>query len=240
MIFLRSLIFNILFYGMTAIACILCIPTLLLPRAGILTIVRLYVGTTHLLEKYILGLDFEIRGKEHLPKEGPYIVAAKHQSAYETLKLHHLFKDPTIVLKKELLSIPIFGLFLKKIDVIAIDRSSREEAVKTLIGETQRMKEQNRPIVIFPQGTRVGIDVTPDKKPYKGGVVKMYKATDLPVIPLALNTGKFWPRNSFIKKSGTVVFEFLPPVEPGLPEDEVMDRLEKEIETHSNALLSLK
>lgn len=236
---LRCLAFNFLFYVVvTPAVCILMMPTLVLPRPFPLAVCQFYVRLVHILEKYVLGLDYELRGTEHLPKhDGHYLVAAKHYSAYETTKLILLFKDPTIILKKELLSIPIFGWFLKRIDVIAIDRSNREQSISSLIEGGKRMKQNNRPIVIFPQGTRVSIDATTTQKPYKGGIAKLYAATEMPIIPLAMNSGVYWPRNSFWKKSGTVVFEFLPPIPPGLPERDVMAMLETQIESASRRLV---
>ena len=237
MIFLRSLLFNILFYTYTSIICTLFIPAFFLPRGASVWVTHMWLGGVKRLEKYALGLTFEVRGAEHLPKDNKYIVAAKHQSAYETLKLHHLFGDPTIVLKKELLGIPLFGNFLKKLDVIAIDRSNREASISSIIEGAKRMSENGRPIVIFPQGTRVDPNETTKDKPYKGGIVKMYRATDLPIIPLALNSGLFWGRNSFIKNPGKVIFEFLPPIETGLSDKKVMPALEDRLEEKTNELM---
>lgn len=238
MILLRSIFFNIFFYGFTALICLCFVPSLLFPRPVILGVTRFYLKGVELIEKYILGLSYEVRGKEFLPKEGTYIVAAKHQSAYETLKLHHLFSDPTIILKQELINIPIFGTFLKKIDVIPINRGNKEESIYAIIAGAKRMKENNRPIIIFPQGTRVPVHVTTEEKPYKGGIVKMYSNTDIPIIPLALNSGLFWGRNSFIKKPGKVIFEFLSPIEPGLPDKKVMSALEDRIEDKTLKLMN--
>ena len=222
MVWLRSILFNIAFYGFSTLYCLLIIPFVIFPRPVILMISRLYVGTVYQLEKYILGLDYEVRGLEYLPEKGPYLVAAKHQSAYETMKLQALFGDPAIILKKELLRIPIWGWFLARHDIIAIDRKNREEAMSSVVDGALRMKNQGRPLVIFPQGTRVRVDATAKDKHYKGGIIKMYKATNLPIIPMALNSGLFWGRNAFLKRPGTVIFEFLPPIEPGLPEKKVM------------------
>lgn len=237
MILIRSILFNICFYTLTTVACILFIPTLFMSRKIILSVTRFYLSSVYFVEKYIAGLDFEIRGLENLPKGHSYIVAAKHQSAYETLKLHHLFGDPTIVLKKSLLSIPLFGTFLKKLDVIAINRDNKEASINSLLNGAKRMKDQKRPIVIFPQGTRVGVQITTKQKPYKGGIIKMSKNADMPIVPLALNSGMFWARNSFIKKPGKVIFEFLPPIEPGLPDKQVMKALEDRLETSSLKLM---
>ncbi len=235
-IFIRSILFNILFYGATAIACIVLIPFLLAPRRIILGITKTYLACSQFLMRYVLGITYEIRGKEYLPKKGSFLLAAKHQSAYETLKLHALFGDPTIVLKEELIKIPLFGQFLNKLDVIPINRRSKEEAIKSIVDGAQRMSKADRPIVIFPQGTRVKVNATIKEKPYKGGIVKMYAQTGLPIIPMALNTGLFWGRNGFIKKPGHVIFEFLPPIEPGLPDKKVMKALEDRLEQKSNLL----
>ena len=237
MIFIRSILFNIFFYGITALFCIIFIPTLFFSRKTILWVTHFWLGTVARIEKHILGLSFEVRGQEHIPLDGSYILAAKHQSAYETLKLHHLVGDPTVVLKKELLSIPLFGTFLNKLGVIAINRKNKEDAIKSIIEGAQRMNEQKRPVVIFPQGTRVAPHITTKEKPYKGGILKMYDNTDMPIIPLALNSGLFWGRNSFFKKPGIVIFEFLPPIETGLDNKKVMSVLENTLEAKTIELM---
>lgn len=234
--FIRSTLFNLTFYSATAIACVLCLPGLFLPKPKAMVIVRAFVGTIYFLEKHILGLDYKVVGKENLPKSGSFIVAAKHQSPYETFKLNILFDDPAIVLKKELLRIPLWGRFLAKIDPIAIDRSQGRNAMKQIIEGALHVKEQGRPMVIFPQGTRVYTYETAKDRPYKAGVARMYRETELPVIPLALNTGAFWPRKSWTKKSGTVTFEFLKPIEPGLSDQEFLHDLQTRLEEASNKL----
>ncbi len=232
----RSIAFNIAFFGLTAIMALCMLPTVFMPRTQAMRIVSLWVRTVYLLERIFLNLDFEVRGREHLPQSGSYLVAAKHESAYETMKLHILFDDPAIVLKQELLKIPVWGLFLKKIDPIAIDRSNREHALKSLIAGALHVRDQGRPIVIFPQGTRVAPDTPVDKKPYKAGIAKMAEAAALPIIPMALNTGMFWPRNSWLKRPGKVIFEFLPPIAPGQPTADIMNELQTSLESTSTAL----
>lgn len=212
---LRSTLFNLAFYIVTLIACIICLPTLFMPRGVFMAVVHGWVWCVHVLERLIMNLHFEIRGLEHLPPDGtPYIVAAKHQSPYETFKLHTLFGDPAIILKQELLKIPLWGAYLKKSDVIAIDRTTPELAISSIQDGARRMKAQGRPIIIFPQGTRVRIDETVQHKPYKVGVARLQEATDLPILPMALNTGYFWPRSGWLRRPGRVVFEFLPPLHP--------------------------
>lgn len=236
MLFLRSTLFNILFYGTTALACVLCLPGLLLPKKQAMWIVKGFVRAVYFFEKHVIGLDYEVRGAEHLPADGSFIVAAKHQSPYETMKLNILFDDPAIVLKRELLWIPLWGWFLAKIDPIAIDRSRFKKSLRQITDGALHVKAQGRPIVIFPQGTRVLLTQTTKGKPYKTGIARAAEATGLPVIPLALNSGVFWPRKSWIKKPGKVVFEFLPAVPLGLGVYEIMKDLETRIEDHSNRL----
>lgn len=235
-ILIRSTLFNIAFIGVTFVMMIFTLPATFMPRRIAMKVVRLWVNSVHRLERLILNLDYEVRGLEHLPHGQSFLVAAKHQSAYETMKLHILFDDPAIVLKKELLSIPMWGRFLKKIDPVAIDRSNKEEAMKSLLAGVESMKNQSRPIVIFPQGTRVHYDATTDEKPYKAGIAKMYASSGLPIVPMALNTGIFWPRTSWIKRPGKIVFEFLPSIEPGIPLENVMKTLTPQLESASNTL----
>ena len=237
MIWIRSFIFSCLFYLYTVFWCVLLTPLLLFDRSIMIKAVQTYMRCIYIFEKAILNLDFEIRGQEHLPSHGSYIIASKHQSAYETLKLHILFGDPAIVLKKELTDIPLWGQITKKIDGIAIDRKSGEKSMQSITDSVIRMKEQERPIVIFPQGTRVPLGTPVEKKPYKSGIYKMYTASDLPVIPLAINSGLFWPKKGFLKKPGIATFEFLPPIKPGLSKTELMSKLTTDIETHSDLLL---
>ena len=234
--YFRSIIFNLLFYSITGFMCLLYLLLLPLPRSYFLRAIEFWVDVVQGLEKYILGLDYEIRGLENLPKDGAYIVAAKHQSVYETFKLHKFFKDPAIILKQELLKIPLWGLYLKKADPIAIDRSSPKQANLSINQGALRVKDQGRPIIIFPQGTRVRPNITAKDKPYKSGIFGIQKATNLPIIPLALNTGAFWPRNDFFKSSGKVIFEFLEPITPGKTKQELMQIIEDRVEAKSKIL----
>ena len=236
MLFWRSTLFNILFYGTTAVTCLLCLPGLFMPKRQAMWVIKFFVHSVHFLEKHILNLDYEVRGADNIPASGSFIVAAKHESPYETMKLCILFDEPAIVLKKELLWIPIWGWFLAKTDPIAINRSKLRRSLNQITEGARRIKEQGRPIVIFPQGTRVLLSQTPKEKPYKIGVARAAEAAGLPVIPLALNTGVFWPRKSWIKKPGKVIFEFLLPVPPNLGVYEIMKDLEMRIEEHSRRL----
>ena len=190
-----------------------------------------------LLEKYLLGLDYIVTGHEHLPTSGPYIVAAKHQSAYETLKLPLLFARPVVILKRELLRIPFWGWYAAKSGMIGIDRGNARHAIEQMIAGARNVAALNRTLVIFPQGTRVKTTDTPTTKPYKRGIGEIYLATSLPVVPMAVNTGLFWPRNAFIKRGGRVHIAFLPAIPPGLDRDTFMTTLQSRLEDGSRALL---
>jgi len=200
-------------------------------------VVHGWLWLVYKMEQYILGLTFEVRGIENLPADGSYIVAAKHQSTYETLKLHILFDDPAIIMKKELLKIPLWGKYLARIKPIAIDRSDKDSAMKSIENGALEVKEQGRPIIIFPQGTRVSTQTTTQQKPYRFGVARMQEATKLPIIPMALNTGYFSPKGKWNKRPGMVIFEFLPAIEAGGERSEIMQRLEQGVEGKSAELL---
>lgn len=236
-LFIRQILFNIAFYGLMSVLCFPLLPAMLLPRVQFIKTLEICFRVLYWAEKYILGLDYEVRGRENIPASGAYLVAAKHYSAYETLKLHLLFNDPAIVMKKELKMLPIWGWLAVKSDMIFVDRASRETAMRSLIDGVQHAKDQGRPIIIFPQGTRVSIHDTVDKKPYKGGIVRMYDAADIPVVPLAMNSGAFWARNAFFKFPGKVVFEFLPPIPAGKNGAEVLAELKERVEAASSKLV---
>lgn len=236
---IRSILFNLVFYGLwTPFVCVSMMPSLLMPRGYAVKVAAMYQSGAIFLSKYLLRLTWELRGAEHRPAKGEsYLVASKHYSAYETLLLYSLFDDPSIILKKELLALPIFGWFLKKVEVIAIDRGKKAQAIQSLYEGARRMRDQKRPIIIFPQGTRVKLDATTAEKPYKTGLIKLYAELDLPILPMAINTGLYWPRNSFWKKPGKVIVEFLPLIPAGLPPEDVMRQVETGVEETSRRLV---
>lgn len=234
MTFLRSLLFNILFFGSTALICILYIPTLLLPRPIFMKFIIFYYQWVAFLEKYIIGLTYEVKGIENLPKDGAFLVGMKHQSAYETMKLHLLFNDPAIILKRELLRIPIWGWLAAKCEMIGIDRQKGKSSLQVMVERTRPVIERGRPVVIFPQGTRVPIG---QSKPYKKGIVKLAESFDLPIVPVAMNSGLFWPKKSFIKRSGKVTFNILPPIQCQEKTVDTLKQLQTIIETESDKLI---
>lgn len=237
LIFIRQILFNVVFYGATILFCIILTPAMILPRNLFVKGLNTYFHSVHLIEKYVLGLDFEIRGAEHIPKSGAFLVAAKHYSAYETMKLHVLFNDPAIIMKKELSYIPLWGWLAMKARMIFIDRGSAATALRCMLEGAKRIEHEGRPLVIYPQGTRVSTTDTPAEKPYKRGLIKIYEATHQPILPLAMNSGLFWKKKAFFKYPGKVIFEFLPIIPTGLPAADVMEKLQIAIETKSSELV---
>lgn len=234
---LRSILFNIFFFGGSLVISTCLLFTLLLPRKKCVPLVsEIYGGYITWIEKYIMNLHLEIRGWEHVPKDKPFILAAKHQSAFETLKLPFMkeLRYPTIILKKSLSHIPLWGWYTIAMGQVAIDRGSGMDAMNSISRGCQRAIGEGRPVIIFPQGTRVPVSAI---VPYKIGLAKVYRDLDVAIVPMALNSGVFWGRNAFFKKSGTVVFEFLPPIPAGLAPLKVMEQLETDIEAATKRLV---
>lgn len=230
----RSLLFNVAFFGWTALMCVGLLWMLLLPRRQMVEVVKWYLRTIRFLERTIIGIDYEVRGRENIPAEGAYILAAKHQSAWETMKLHLLVDDPAIILKRELLFVPIWGWYAWKAHMIAVDRSARGRAIASLVAGARDVAAQGRPIAIFPQGTRTAPGAW---RPYRIGVAVLYEELGLPIVPMALDSGLYWPRRSFRKRPGTIVVEFLPPVPAGLPREEAMADLVERLETATDRIV---
>ena len=227
--YVRSFFFNVILFGTTAVMCFLMVWALPLPRQYILWVIHAWLYQVAWIERNIGGITYRVVGRENIPV-GACIIAAKHQSVWETFKLHVLFDDPAIVLKKELLSIPVWGWYLRRSGMIPIDRAGKTGALSGMMEAAHRAVTAGRKIVIFPQGTRIAPD---EVRPYKSGVAALYQELNVPVVPMALNSGVYWPKHSFLKKPGTITIEFLPPILPGQPRDEMMERLTTELESAS-------
>lgn len=231
---LRSIVFATAFYITTALFLLLGSWLLLAPRHWAMAGLKAHAITcTWLLEK-ICSTRMEVRGREKLP-EAPYLVVAKHQSAWDTFALIPLFEDPAIVLKDELKWIPFYGWFCVKFEHILVKRDKAASALKALVRDGRIRAAAGREILIFPEGTRKAPDAPPD---YKPGYLALYDGLDLPCVPLALNSGVFWPRRSLLRLPGTIVVEFLDPIPPGLPRKEFRARIEREIEEASSRLVA--
>jgi 1-acyl-sn-glycerol-3-phosphate acyltransferase len=230
---LRSLIFNVLFYVTTTLFVVLGSPLLFGPRHLAMAALAFHAKVELFLLKWIVGTGLEVRGHEKLP-EGPCLVAAKHQSAWETFALIPLFRDPAYLMKRELFWIPFHGWFSHKFQMIPVDRDKGPAALRRMLREAKKRVSDGREIIIFPEGTRRAPGAPPA---YKTGVVLLYEALGVPCVPVALNSGVFWPRRSLMRCPGTVVVEFLDPLPPGLPKDVFLHRLQEAIETASGRLL---
>ncbi len=225
--FIRSLIFNIFLYiGLIAIF-IFAIPTLVLPSKYTIFFGRLSARYIVLILKLILNTKVIFHGIENLKKVDNYFVASAHQSMFETFALQIPLDGPIFILKKELLSIPLFGWYLRKIGSIAIVReTTTKENLNFFDKIKDRIEKSKRPLLIFPQGTRVKFNEQPS---FKKGVGRIYKAINLPCIPVALNTGKIWPKNSFMKYPGDIHISFLEPIMSGTESEEFTKNIENKI-----------
>ncbi|MCW1843041.1 lysophospholipid acyltransferase family protein [Prosthecomicrobium hirschii] len=232
LLFLRSLAFNVAFYINMIVWMIVLLPAMLLPKRILHAGIQVWSRLNLVLLEAIAGTRVEIRGLENLPAGG-VLVASKHQSTFETLALLHLFHDPVFILKKELAWIPVFGWFCAKVGMIPVDRAGGREALRAMTKRSVEALQAGRSVLIYPEGTRRPPGVEPA---YKVGVAFLYRATKAPLVPVALNSGLFWPRRGFFRYPGRLVVQFLPPIEPGLSAEAVMARLQSVIETASDAL----
>ena len=234
MILLRSVAFNVLFYLNTFLWLLAALPTFFLPYRAIIEVAKAWGRVSRTLLRVIAGTDFEIRGAEKIPR-APVIIAAKHQSAWETFALLPLFENPTFIIKRELQWIPIFGWFTIKGRMVPVDRG---RGSKTLSDMTERARIElgrNRQLVIFPEGTRRPVGAEPR---YKYGVAQLYVAEGVPCIPIALNSGLFWPRRSLLRRPGKILVEVLDPIPPGLDKEAFFARLQNDIETATARLVA--
>ncbi|MTI44044.1 1-acyl-sn-glycerol-3-phosphate acyltransferase [Roseibium hamelinense] len=234
MLFLRSTLFQVLFYSVTLVMMILGSPVLLVPRRYGWWLVPFWSRVLQWLMRWVAGIKVEVRGLENIP-EGGFIVASKHQSAWETVSLIPFFSAPTFILKRELRWIPIFGWYTAKFEQIPINRGKRSAALAAMIESAKETIAKGRQIFIFPEGTRRAVGAEPK---YKFGIAHLYKDLGCAVLPVAHNAGIYWPRSSWLVYPGTVIVEFLPAIEPGLEPHIFHERLVSTIETASDKLIA--
>lgn len=232
MSWLRAFAFNLLFVLWTIVIGILALPFLIAPRRAAMAFGRWWAITALALLKAVVGLGHEIRGFDRLPA-GPYILAMKHQSAWDALILPVVLGDPAIVVKRELLWLPLYGWYAGRAGSIAVDRKAGGAALRAMVAAAREAAAEGRPIVIFPEGTRTAPGT---RLPYHPGVAALYQGLQLPLVPAAVNSGLYWGRRSFLKRRGCILLEFLPPIPPGLPRRDLMAELEGRIESATAAL----
>ena len=224
---LRSLLFNLFFYLGVIVVFLIALPALILPAKVTLLFGKLLGHYTVFVVRFFLNTKVEFKGIENIPSSEKYFVASAHQSIFETFALQSVLDYPVFILKKELLKIPLFGLYLKKIKSIEIVRNTTtKENINFFDKVANIIKSEKRPLLIFPQGTRVKVN---DTVPFKKGVGRIYEALNIACVPVALNSGKVWPKNGMIKYPGKITVSFLKPIEPGLNRDEFIRNLEMKI-----------
>ena len=225
--FLKSLIFNIFLFTGLIVIFILAIPTLFLQKKLTLFFGRLSAWYIVFLLKIILNTKVIFHGLENLKKNDHFFVASAHQSMFETFVLQIPIDSPVFILKKELLSIPLFGWYLRKIGSISIIRETTTKENLNFFDRIRKIiDKEKRPLLIFPQGTRVKFK---EETPFKKGVGRIYESLELPCVPVALNSGKIWPKNSFMKYRGDIHISFLEPIMPGKNKDEFVHEIEKKV-----------
>jgi 1-acyl-sn-glycerol-3-phosphate acyltransferase len=232
-IFLRSLAYNVAFYLLLAFWVIVGIPTYLMPRWAIMNIARYWARSSIWLLRVICNVKVEYRGVEKIPK-GPLIVASKHQSMWETFALLQFFDQPLYILKRELKWIPLFGWYLIKSHMIGVNRGAGGRSLMEMARRAGEEVRRGRQLIIFPEGTRTAVDAPPR---YKTGVAQVYVDCGVTCLPVALNSGLFWPRRTFMRYPGTLVVEFLDPLPPGLSRQEFIERISAAIEEATGRLV---
>ena len=227
MLLLRSLLFNLFLYTGIILVFLIAIPALFMPVKITLLFGKFLGHYVVLIVRIFLNTKVEFIGIERIPKDEKYFVASAHQSMFETFALQSVLDYPVFILKKELLKIPLFGHYLKKIKSIEIIRdTTTKENLNFFEKVAKIVKNENRPLLIFPQGTRVKAE---DRVPFKKGVGRIYEALNISCVPIALNSGKVWPKNGIIKYPGKITVSFLEPIKPGLNRDEFIKNLEIKI-----------
>lgn len=231
MIMLRSWIYTILFELWTLASAVLYLP-LLVTRAGALAAIRLWARGVEVLARIVVGITFRAEGREHLP-QGPFIIAAQHQSSFETYRLFLEVQQPVFVLKKELTRIPFIGWYIQRAGLVPIDRGAGASAMRKMLRKAEEAKARGATIIIFPEGTRTAPGTS---REYQPGVAGLYKHLNIPVVPMALNTGYLWGKTRVRKDPGELIFRYLPPLPPGMDRETMTKELRARIEAASAEL----
>jgi 1-acyl-sn-glycerol-3-phosphate acyltransferase len=230
----RSIVFNVLFYVNIIVRMIIALPAIVLPYSVMLAVLRSYARSSLWLLRVVCGIKVEWRGREKIPS-GACLVACKHQSLWETFALYVILGDPTFVLKRELMWLPLFGWLARKSGMIPIDRGGRTTALARMVARARAEIARSRQIVVFPEGTRLAPDAEPR---YMPGIAYLYSETDLACVPVALNSGLFWPRRSWLRYPGTVLVEVLDPIAPGLDRRAFLAQLQNVLEEATARLVA--
>ena len=234
MLFCRSLAFNVYLYTLTVGLALVGLPTLLMSRTAVTWTMALWARMVNTGLRAICGIHVEIRGREYLP-DGPVLIAAKHQSMWDTIVFLDLLPNLVYVLKRELRFIPVYGWYTVRAGMIGVDRDAHASALRKLVKDAKARLAELRPILIFPEGTRM----TPgEEADYKPGIAALYTQLNVACVPVAVNSGLYWPRRQFLRPPGTIILEFLPQIPAGMKRREFMATLENRIETATDKLVT--
>lgn len=234
MLAIRSLLFVALFYLWSVLVSLALTPMLLGPRRWMLSGFHVWSLGINALLKTVCGIRVEVRGVENIP-QGAALVALKHQCMLDVFAQFSVLPAACFVTKKELMWIPFFSWFAKRARMIEVDRGGHSAALRKLVKDSKDRFAENRQVMIFPEGTRTAPGAPAD---YKPGIAALYREIDVPVAPVATNSGKHWPAHGFLRHPGTIVFQYLPPIPPGLKRAEFMRVLQEAIEPVSQSLLA--
>lgn len=234
MILLRSILFMVVFNLSSTLHATAMLPLLIMPRRWTAFAIRLWGMQVTFLLRVICNVKTEVRGREHMPT-GAALIAGKHLSMYDTCAPFAFLPDTAFVLKKELVRIPLFGWYCLKGGMVVVDREGGSTALKKMVADSKLRFADNRQVLIFPEGTRARIGQAVD---YKPGIALLYRELDMPCHLMATNSGVHWKNKGLLKPPGTIVFEFLPPIPPGLKRAEFMRELQDRLETASTALFN--
>ena len=230
----RSILFAVVFIGWSVFAMLLALPALALSARLSRICTNLWADGVLVLLRLIAGISYEVRGWEHIP-DTPCLIASKHQSAWETFALVTLLPRAAFIMKQELMRIPLYGRYARRVGMIGVEREKGAAALREITAMSQSAMADGRHVVIFPEGTRRAVGAPPD---YKTGIGLLYKRLDAPCVPVALNSGSHWLNKSMLKRPGTIVLSFLPAIPPGAGTKEFLAELEESIEAETERLLS--
>jgi len=234
MVYLRSALFQLVFYVSFVIQMIIFTPVyFFLPRKTAYRIPKNWARLNLWLADKVAGISYEIEGLENLPKGG-YIISAKHQSFWDTFALIPTLDDPVYILKRELLWIPLFGWYAAKQKMIPIDRSAKSRAIPEMVARAKEELDSGRELIIYPEGTRKAPGAEPD---YKYGIARLYNDLKVPVVPVVQHAGLFWPRHGFLRRAGHIRIRILEPIEPGMRPTDFFRHLVEVTERESDRLL---
>ena len=228
----RSLAFYTLLSLWTIFLGLIFLPLLFFPSKYLYQPTRIWIKIIFFLLKFTCNITHEIQGFENIPPHA-VIIASKHQSAFETLALFYYIPNAIFIHKKQLFLIPVFGQYLKKINMISIDRDGRASTIRNMLKHAKNKILSGASIIIFPEGTRKNPGSTPD---YKTGFIGLYKELNTEILPIAVNSGKFWPKNTIVKKAGHITIKILPLIKSGLDRKTVLSEVQERIERASNKL----